>query len=422
MKVPGYVSVDDRRALPARIPGLKLDADLGGVSVIHLEAPRTADQPILLVGSTGDETLVIGLEPRDGARRFTTRLPPGQGARRAVWARAAFAADDAILVAATPGEGVEVRVARLARDGRILHVDRFERPALAPDLWPGSAASIEHLGPLECEDYVLGWFEEDDGQFGVGLTRRSGGEARWVLRGSAAARVGDLVIGHREVRLDVIARQRPLVARRIDDGAEVWARVPVGHEHEGVVAGLGGLVLANDERRRLAGLPRGTGGLPADHEARVVPSLLTALDAATGATRWTREIDGYLPSVLGTPSLVAAVASTRAGSGAIHCFDRVGTPCGVIPVDGQPDPNPWGASSRERWPSLIDCDGERILWSRGGELVCDAIQGPERHGWRLALPSVVGERPALARGADVLCVAGQGRVLAFEQGAAGSRR
>jgi hypothetical protein len=343
--------------------------------------PRAHGEPLVVMPvREGDSHRLLALSLLSGELRFDVAL--GDAAHLA--GPVVVEEEGTLLASYCDRRGLTVYVSRLDRQGRELERDSFERPYFEDNSFPVFESTIERLEALPGGAYALSWFEEDE-PYDVGHTVRVPTPERknsrgWIQRGDIKARIGDVLVGHRVVRLDRVAWYRPIVGRRLADGAELWTRAPHGRDYEYIFEAFGGVLLVNDERRRIAQMPTGARG-PAD-----TPAFVTLLDAASGALRWQSTIDGFIASVCVGQEAVAMVVSNHDGQGRLAWLDAEGQLRFSAPaLSAPPNKQRYGAPPPTDWPRLVSFDGRRVVWHFRGALRCSLANDTSAECWRLAL-------------------------------------
>jgi PQQ-like domain len=360
-----------------------------GAEVTLSDDRSPAGDPVIVPERFGEPLVVVPVKRGEGPGLMAWGLATGDVRFDVALGDASLrvgpvAVDDegALLVGLFDRFGLFVHVVRVDGRGRELARDSFKRVAFEGNLWPASECSLTRLEALAGGAYALSWFDEDE-PYDVGHAVRGlrpGARAGWIAQGDIKICVGQMLVGHRVARLDRIASQRPIVGRRLADGVEIWSRAPKSHDYEQIFAAFGGILLVNNERRRIAQMPTGAIG-PAD-----TPALLTLLDAATGRPRWQRAVDGFIASVCAGPDEAALVVSNHDGWGQLARLDTAGAlQFSASLLVGPPTPSRYGEPRRADWPHLIAFDGARVVLSLAGELRCCLAADIQKVAWRLAL-------------------------------------
>lgn len=379
--------------IPADRPDVCFDLELPGrfyPAGAPVVLPREHGEPLVIMAVTREkEPWLLGWNLASGKTRLEVSL--GDSSLRA--GPVAVDSGGNLLVSLGERSGLSEHVLRLDRQGRELARDSFRRPHFEDNPWDVYEATVDTLVALPGEAYALSWGEDDE-PYDVGHTVRglataassasgAGGRAGqpaqsgWVHRGNIGACVGAVLVGHRVARLDRVPWYRPIVGRLVADGAEQWSRISPERTHERLFEAAGGVLLVEDERRRLT--YEGATYFPAD-----TPSSVALLDAMTGATRWQRTFQGFIPSVLAGPEAVALIVGDHDGRGRLARLDAAGgLQWSRSRLDGAPSrghyPNPHAGS----WPRLVAFDDSRLVWYHDGWLRCGPASDPGVERWRL---------------------------------------
>jgi hypothetical protein len=139
------------------------------------------------------------------------------------------------------------------------------------------------------------------------------------------------------------------------------------------------------------------------HGQRVLPPcLLLAIDAATGATRWTREIDGLPAAWAASPAATALLIHRGGAPGELVSFDAGGALLRKSALA-----TPFDAAPEGKRASVVAMDGPHVLlWERGA-LRCEETGGGGRTMWEVPLP---GKSPDIVLAEGAIC-ARSGRTL-----------
>lgn len=372
--------------------------------------------PVLVPERHGPPLVVVPVRQSGAHRLLGFDLASGEPALDVAHGDAAHVAgpiavadDGTLLVSACERYGVMIRVDRLDRAGQLLEQDAFERPHF--ESFPVFTAVVDDLLALP-GGYALSWTEEEE-PYDAGHTVRlqggaSGWSPGWIRRGNIRAHVAGVLVGHRVIRRDRVGWFRPIVGHRVDGGAELWSRAPGNNDFEQIFAGLGGVLLLNDERRRIARMPTRAEG-PAD-----TPTFVSLLDARSGAVRWQHTIDGFVASVCAGPEHAVIVVSNHDGQGQLARLDAAGgLQFSASPLVGPPNEQRHGVPPPKDWPRLVACDRDRVVWYADDALRCVAAADVQQTHWQLELRPLDSAQPRWVSRPEALLFQGGRRLVAL---------
>ena len=383
-----------------------------------VERPVITNDAILVAGSgscarlsmdTGKPIFTVSVQHASADSYIGLPLPLDDGRtllpvyEKDAWLRVFVIAPDGTL-AASDSPGIEEQA--LGNDMRIVAHDagcKFFLMPLAPAIGLGS------------NDYLVSWIYRQVKFYRTECRSLKTG-LRWGSDEAMLGTTGGVVIGV-TVPVRGTDNRGTLVARSIDDGTELWS---LDARQKTVALATDDLVLLIDRSARftehvsrriaceedlvqaIAEEP-GLMGSALERLQRELLSLrplrtpvrLSARHVLTGAERWNVLVPGEIVSihtnhdvlaVVGVDGTTATLYRHDFATGALRGSTSLGSGWPVSPLD------PWSTrASFDLWstelPTIVDMDGEIMLWASPEALIAERIHPPYDRLWTWTLPA-----------------------------------